>query len=58
MSAKQYEPKGEGYCPLETAYGHGGPTEYCTEPSYGDNGWCLDHLIEWGYVDEDVVYVR
>lgn len=45
-----YEPKGYGYCPLETAYGHGGSTEYCTEPSYEEDGWCLDHLQMYGYV--------
>lgn len=48
-----FTPRGEGYCPLETAYGHGGPTEYCQNESYGDEGWCADHLHEWGYMDEE-----
>ena len=43
--------RGDGYCPLETAYGHGGPTEYCQNPSYelDPSGWCDEHLYEWGY---------
>lgn len=54
----------EGTCPLETSYGTGSPTTYCTRPTYtgqllpayrdkAGNGWCASHLVEWGYLDPD-----
>lgn len=50
-TSKELPPRGEGYCPLETAYGHGHPTEYCQSPSYelDPSGWCEEHLYDWGY---------
>lgn len=43
-------PGGPGYCVLETAYGHGGPTRYCRNRVYPGSTWCKAHLDEWGYL--------
>jgi hypothetical protein len=48
--SKQLTPLGAGFCPLETAYGHGGPTEYCKNELHPGRAWCGEHLIEWGYM--------
>ena len=43
-------------CPLETAYGHRGPTTYCGQrvdpvtARAGGHDWCQRHLLEWGYL--------
>lgn len=39
-------------CPLETSYGTGRPTTYCTRTRYPGREWCAEHLFEWGRITE------
>lgn len=42
----------ENRCPLETSYGTGYATTYCTRTRYPDREWCAEHLFEWGRITD------
>ena len=44
-------PKPTEGCKLETSYGTGNPTTYCENTALKD-GWCAEHLFEWGHIPE------
>lgn len=46
------KPIHEEVCPLETSYGTGLPTTYCTRTRYPNREWCAEHLLEWGRIND------
>jgi hypothetical protein len=50
-----------GRCPLETRYGTWAPILRCGRPAY--DAWCIEHLVEYGYLtidydDDDLDFAR